>query len=160
MLYILLLVGLSWSWSYASWIYNYLCNQCLSPLKLWVKFQSWWGVLDTTLHDKVFQWLAAGRWFSLVYSSFLHQWNWLPQYYWNIVACKVGGFLWCTLVSSINETDCHNITEILLQVALNTTILTLKVLLAWFCVISNVHINIIFVYVSVIQIIVPLVWTN
>ena len=26
----------SWSWSYGSWIYNYLCNQCLSPLTLWV----------------------------------------------------------------------------------------------------------------------------
>jgi len=24
--------GLSWSWLYGSWIYNYLCNQCLSPL--------------------------------------------------------------------------------------------------------------------------------
>ena len=24
-------------WSYGSWIYNYLCNQCLSPLTLWVK---------------------------------------------------------------------------------------------------------------------------
>ena len=23
--------GLLWSWSYGSWIYNYLCNQCLSP---------------------------------------------------------------------------------------------------------------------------------
>jgi hypothetical protein len=30
-------VGPSWSWSYDSWIYNYLCNQCLSPLKLWVR---------------------------------------------------------------------------------------------------------------------------
>jgi hypothetical protein len=28
--------GQSWSWSYGSWIYNYLCNQYLSPLKLWV----------------------------------------------------------------------------------------------------------------------------
>ena len=27
---------LSWSWSYGSWIYNYPCNQCLSPLKLLV----------------------------------------------------------------------------------------------------------------------------
>jgi hypothetical protein len=27
----------SWSWSYDSWIYNYLCNQCLSPLNLWVR---------------------------------------------------------------------------------------------------------------------------
>ena len=29
--------GQSWSWSYGSWIYNYLCNQYLSPLKLWVQ---------------------------------------------------------------------------------------------------------------------------
>ena len=26
-----------WSWSYGSWIYNYLCNQCLSSLKLWFR---------------------------------------------------------------------------------------------------------------------------
>jgi hypothetical protein len=26
----------SWPWSYGSWIHNYLCNQCISPLKLWV----------------------------------------------------------------------------------------------------------------------------
>jgi len=29
--------GPSWLWSYRSWIYNYLCNRCLSPLKLWVQ---------------------------------------------------------------------------------------------------------------------------
>jgi hypothetical protein len=28
-------LGPSWSWLHGSWIYNYLCNQCLSPLKLW-----------------------------------------------------------------------------------------------------------------------------
>jgi hypothetical protein len=28
--------AVSWLWSYGSWIYNYLCNQCLPPLKLWV----------------------------------------------------------------------------------------------------------------------------
>jgi len=27
----------SWSGSYSSWIYNYLCNQCISPLTLWVQ---------------------------------------------------------------------------------------------------------------------------
>jgi hypothetical protein len=27
----------SWSWSYGSWIYNDLCNQCISPLKSWVR---------------------------------------------------------------------------------------------------------------------------
>jgi hypothetical protein len=29
--------GASWPWSYGSWIYNYLCNQYLSPLMLWVR---------------------------------------------------------------------------------------------------------------------------
>jgi len=29
--------GPSWSWSYGSWIYNYLFNQCTSPLTLWVR---------------------------------------------------------------------------------------------------------------------------
>jgi hypothetical protein len=29
--------GGSWSWSYGSWIKNYLCHQCLSPQKLWVQ---------------------------------------------------------------------------------------------------------------------------
>ena len=28
-----------WSWSYGSWIYNYMCNQCISPFKLWVRIQ-------------------------------------------------------------------------------------------------------------------------
>ena len=27
----------SWSWSYSSWIYNYICNECPSPLTLWVR---------------------------------------------------------------------------------------------------------------------------
>jgi hypothetical protein len=57
--------------------------------------RSWRGVLDTTLCDKVCQWLATGRWFS-------------PG----------------TPVSSTNKTDRHYIAEILLKVALNTTTLT------------------------------------
>ena len=71
-----------WSWSYGSWIYNYLCNQFLSPLKLWVRNSARQGVLDTTLCDKVCHWLAAGRWFS-------------PG----------------TPVSSIDKTECHDITN-------------------------------------------------
>ena len=56
------LMGASWPWSYGSWIYNYLCNQCLSPLMLWV----WISIRAkcTTLCDKVCQWLATGQWFS------------------------------------------------------------------------------------------------
>jgi hypothetical protein len=33
---------------------------------------------------------------------------------------QVGGFLQGTPVSSTNKTDCHDVTEILLKVALNT----------------------------------------
>ena len=55
---------LSWSWSYGCWIYNNLCNQCLSPLKLWVQNPFRRDVLDTTLWDKVCQWLATVHWFS------------------------------------------------------------------------------------------------
>ena len=54
--------GPSWLWSYGSWIYNYLCNQCLSPLMLWI----WISIRTrcTTLCDKVCQWLTTGQWFS------------------------------------------------------------------------------------------------
>jgi hypothetical protein len=83
--------GPSWSWLYGSWINNYLCNQCLSPLQLWVWTCSWWGVLNTTLCDKVCQWLVTGWWFS-------------------------SGFP----VSSTNKSDHHDITEIFLKVTLNT----------------------------------------
>jgi len=52
-----------WSWLYDSWFYSHLCNQCLSPLMLWV-----WILLMarcTALFDKVCQWLATGWWFSM-----------------------------------------------------------------------------------------------
>jgi hypothetical protein len=53
---------LSWPWSYGSWIYNYMCNHCLSPLMLWIRISI--RVRCTALCDKVCQWLATGRWFS------------------------------------------------------------------------------------------------
>jgi hypothetical protein len=52
----------SWSWSYGSWIYNYIWNQCLSPLMLLVRISI--RARCTTLCDKVCQWLATDRWFS------------------------------------------------------------------------------------------------
>ena len=54
--------GLSWLWPYGSWIYNYLCNQCLSSVMLWVRISI--RAMCTTLCDKVCQTLATGRWFS------------------------------------------------------------------------------------------------
>ena len=53
----------TWPWSYGSWIYNCLCNRCLSPLMLWVQLLL--KAMCTTLCDKVCQWLATGGWFSL-----------------------------------------------------------------------------------------------
>ena len=58
----ILIEGQSRPWSYGSWIYNYICNQYLSPLMLWV-----WILIRArcaTLCDKVCRWLATGRWFS------------------------------------------------------------------------------------------------
>jgi hypothetical protein len=75
-------VGAVWWWSYRSWVFNYLCSQCLSPLVV----SSWCSVLDTTLCDKVCQWLVTGWWFS-------------PG----------------TPVSSTNKTDRHDITEIFMS---------------------------------------------
>jgi hypothetical protein len=45
--------GPSWLWSYGSWIYNYPCNLCLSPLMLWVRILL--RERCTTLCDKVCQ---------------------------------------------------------------------------------------------------------
>jgi hypothetical protein len=42
---------------------SYLCNQCISPLTLWVRIPLRRTVLNT-LCDQVCRWLAAGRWFS------------------------------------------------------------------------------------------------
>ena len=77
--------GPSWSWSYGSWNYNYLCNQYLSPLTLWVRTPLRLCVLGTTLCDTVCQrlTLSVSRWFSPV--------------------------------SSTNKADHHDITEILLK---------------------------------------------
>ena len=53
--------GPSWLWSHGSWIYNYLCNQYLSTPKLWIRIPLRRGVLDSTLYDKVCQWLVSDR---------------------------------------------------------------------------------------------------
>ena len=50
----------------------------MCDLTLWVQILLRLGVLDTTLCDKVCQWLTTGQWFSPAI-------NWPPQYNWNIV---------------------------------------------------------------------------
>jgi hypothetical protein len=75
-------------WSYGSWIYNYLCYQCLSPLTLLVQiplmarctpYIMWKSLSVTCKRSVVFSW----------YSGSLHQINWLPRYSWNIVESGV-----------------------------------------------------------------------
>ena len=56
--------GPSWAWSYGNWVYNYVGNQYISPLTLWLRIALRRGLIKTKLYDKVCQWLAAGRWFS------------------------------------------------------------------------------------------------
>jgi hypothetical protein len=90
----------------------------LSPLPLWDRILLRWSVLNTTLCDKVCQWLAAGQWFS-------------PG----------------SLVSSISKTNCHDITEILLKVALSTITLTLK-LSSDFLLGSNIYKIVLYFYLK------------
>jgi hypothetical protein len=78
--------------SYGSCIYSYTCAiSVYHPQRYEFEPRSWQGVLDTTLCDKVCQWLATDQWFS-------------PS----------------TPITSTNITDRHDITEILLKMALNT----------------------------------------
>ena len=87
------------SWSYGSWNNNYLCNQFCCEFK----YRSWRGVLNTTLCDKVCQWLAVDLWFSLGTLGFLRQEDLQPRY-----------------------------NDILLKVALNTTTtITVSIYISW-----------------------------
>jgi hypothetical protein len=55
--------GVLWPWSYGSWIYNYLWNQCLSSLILWVGISI--RARSTTLCDSLS--VTCGR--SVVFSG-------------------------------------------------------------------------------------------
>jgi hypothetical protein len=79
---------ISW-WSvllgHGNWIYNYLCNQYLSTLKLWVQIPFmvrcvWYNIMWSSLS------VTCGRSvvFS-VYSGILYQYKCRPRYNWNIV---------------------------------------------------------------------------
>jgi hypothetical protein len=83
------------SWLYDSWIYNYLSNRWLSPLTLW-------------------------GWIPLMARYTQYNIMWFCQ---RLVA-GLCFFSPGTPVYSINKTDRHDITKILLKVVLNTITLT------------------------------------
>ena len=78
--------GPSWPWSYGSWIFNYLCNRCLSPLKLWVRIPLRRDEIDTLLCDTILS-----------------------------VTFDRSVFFSCTPVSSTSKHHHRDITEILLK---------------------------------------------
>jgi hypothetical protein len=124
----------------SDWIYNYLCNQCLSPLMLWVRISI--RARCTTLCDKICQWLATDRWF-------------FPG----------------PPVSTTTKTG-HDITVILLKVALNTIeqteYITTMTFLASHQLQSHSHVYILFCVLfrnrrhnttyDIITSVVPIVW--
>ena len=74
-----------------TWNIKIMQSTMQTPQTLWYRIQPMRGVLDTTLCDKVCQWLANCRWFS-------------PG----------------TSISSTNKIDRHDINETLLKVGLST----------------------------------------
>ena len=75
------------SWRGRMVVCNYLCNQCLSLLMLWVRISI--RARCTTLCDKVCQWLATIRWFSPSPPVSSTNKNWPPRNNWNIVESDV-----------------------------------------------------------------------
>jgi hypothetical protein len=83
--YLSIMTGSSWQWSYGCYIYNYLCNQSLSPLVLWIRISI--RARCATLCDKVCQWLEQ-------VGGFLRVLRFPPpncpsRYNWNIVESGV-----------------------------------------------------------------------
>jgi len=71
--------GSSWWWTYDNWIYNYLCIQCQSSLKLWVQ-TTFIGEVYSIQHyvmKFVSDWRQVG--------GFLRVLQFPPRYNWNIV---------------------------------------------------------------------------
>jgi len=114
-------LGPSWSYIYGSRIYNYLCNQCLSPLKLWVwiplmtrcsryNFSDSLSVTCTRNRDNVSEWSdMSTRWL-------LFQWA-------NTVKIQLSVFFWNKpdiIIISLNVTcSCHDFAEKIAHLALN-----------------------------------------
>ena len=73
--------GPSWPWSYSSWIYNYLCDQCLSPLMLLVRIS--FGTRHTTLGTDHLTSRVGGAvfskkifWFPMLLNKIFWFWRW------------------------------------------------------------------------------------
>jgi hypothetical protein len=124
------------------WIYNYLCNQCLSPLTLWVPISLRRYVVSSNLTEamhiqyniwlcvKVSQWFARGQWFSLgTLVTSTNKTDRYIRYNWNIVESGIKQLM-------VIGTDCigscksnyHTITTTTAWVALIMSSFHIKIL--------------------------------
>jgi len=51
----------SWLWSHCSWIYNYLCNQCISRCELDCRSGEVYSIQHYAIMDNVCLWLGTGQ---------------------------------------------------------------------------------------------------
>ena len=93
------------SWSCGNWIYNYLCNQCLPPLKWWVRIPL---MKRCTSYNFMRSSLSATCDRSMVFSY--------------------------TPVPLLIKTDRNDISEILLKVTFNNIILNLTLFFLMLCI--------------------------
>jgi hypothetical protein len=94
-IYTYVLQGPLWSWSYGSWKYSYLCNQCISPLKLWVWIplmarysggQSyWWRISEYHAITIDLPQVTDRLYYIMLYRVHLAMSDWPPLYSWNVV---------------------------------------------------------------------------
>ena len=97
---------LLWSWSHGSWIYNYLCNQHLLPLKLWVPIP--FTARCTISCDKVSQFLTYSITFRICYEI-----HYTSTLYWN--HCQRKGHYYDLVWFMVFNATFNNITAILWQ---------------------------------------------
>ena len=118
---------ISWSWSYDNWIYNYLCNQCLSSLTL--------GVRITNVGSSNPAQARCTRYNSM----------WLSL----SVTCDMSDVF---PVSSTNNTDCYDIPEILLKRGVkhhNPNVLIRNIHYCRLILIIQIHLSLINITISI-----------
>jgi hypothetical protein len=146
-------LGSWWSWSYGSWIYNYLRNQCLWPQKSWVGILlvvrcTRYNIMSVTLYTTLCQWHSIQHYVSDTLYNIMSVTLYITLFQWHSIQHYVSDTLYNIMSVTLYTTLCqwHSIqhyvsgilwfpppikrtamilTEILLKVPLNIIPLTL-----------------------------------
>ena len=93
--------------SYGSWVYNYICNQCLSPLMLRVRISI--RARCTTLCGKVYQWFSPGILVSSIYKNDHHDIiEILLKVALNTIKQTTNIILYCQIWFQYHSSRCHD----------------------------------------------------